>query len=652
MKKTSKILLIIIALIIVTTSSIYAFTGIMDTNDNIIIQEQITNGNGIVDITRDVVGYKLYYQWVEIDNSIYKQIKQLKDELQIIQYFNIYEATQDDEYYEYYYSAQNYYKETYGTILEDCSEQKVNENFAKIKTLLPDYTDNWIQTTDNKFNMDLATFSGTRDYVVWVQLEKKDGSKVFDAEVFELTGTKQETSEDNSQKIDKEDNIFISEIITNGEGIIEISRDVQGYKLYYQWIEIDNNLYKQIKKLKDELQIIQYFNIYEATQDDKDYEYYYSSQEYYKETYGTYLEDCSEQKVNENFTQISKLLPKCEGIWTKTTDNKYNIDLSTFSGTKNFVLWVQLEKQEGTKVYDAEIFELTGTKKPENTSDIIDKEDNIFISDIMTNGQGTIEITRDVANGYKLYYQWVEIDNDLYKQIRKLKDELQVIQFFNLYEATKDDEYYEYYYSSQEYYKEKYGTYLEDCSEQKVYENLEKITKLLPNYTNNWTQTTDNTFKMDLSSFSGTKDYVLWVQLEKQEGTKVYDAEIFELIGTKQEDNKPGEDDNKPDDGNKPGEDDNKPDDDNKPGEDDNKPDDDNKPEEDNNKPNNDKTTDNTKNDTTTSTSSTKTQTVGDSTKSSKTLPYAGIERSAMISGIIALTIVAIVTFIKYRKIK
>ena len=198
MKKLKNILsIILVAIIILTATSIMAYSGTLDARDDILISNTITNGKGSIDIARGVAGYKLYYQANELSNDTYKQIKQLKDELRVIQAFNIYEATQADSDYDEYASTQMYYKNLYGKNVDDCSEQKVNEDMSIIISLLPEYTDSWKQTKDNSFDIDLSSFAGNKDFVVWVQLVKQDGTKAYDAEVFELTGTKQETTNNN-----------------------------------------------------------------------------------------------------------------------------------------------------------------------------------------------------------------------------------------------------------------------------------------------------------------------------------------------------------------------------------------------------------------------------------------------------------------------
>ena len=198
MKNLKNILsIILVAIIMLTATSTMAYSGTLDASDDILISDTMTNGRGVIDIARGVAGYKLYYQANELSNDTYKQIKQLKDELRVIQAFNVYELTKSDADYNEYYSAQMYYKNLYGKIVEDWTDEKIKEDASIIKNLLPNYTDSWKQTTDNSFDIELSNFSGNKDFVVWVQLVKQDGTKAYDAEIFELTGTKKDTTNNN-----------------------------------------------------------------------------------------------------------------------------------------------------------------------------------------------------------------------------------------------------------------------------------------------------------------------------------------------------------------------------------------------------------------------------------------------------------------------
>ena len=495
-------------------------------------------------------------------------------------------------------------------------------------------------------------------------------------------------------EVDIDDNINISNIQGDGSGSITISRDIQnGYKLSYQWVEIENSIYKQIKKLNDELTIIGYFNLYAETESDEDYETYYLAQQYFKNTYGEIVTDATPNRIKAIRVQINSLLPEHNGTWKTTTNNNYNIDLGSFEGTKDYVLWVELEKPNGTKVYDAKVFELTGTKQNSNVSnEKVDPVDNISISDI-SNGKGTINISRDVEAGYELYYQWVEVNTETYKQIKKLKDELKVIGYFNLYAETESDEDYETYILAQQYYKEKYGENVKDATSARIKEIRESINKLTPVYTETWTKTTDNKYSIDLSSFEGTKYYTLWAKLVKKDGTIVYDSRTFELTGTKVADepstDKPGTDDSDTDEPSmdKPGTDD--PDTDepstDKPGTDDldtdepstdkpgtDDPDTDepstdkpgtddldtdepstDKPGTDNPSTSKTNTNNSNKNDNTSKvdTKSDSTYIQGDTTTSKSNLAYTGMQKSVAIGGICIFLGISMIMFIKYKNI-
>ena len=199
MKKLKNILSVILAVIIMlTATSTMAYSKTLDVRDEIQISTFISNEKGSIKIANQITGYSLYYQVNEMDNSTYKKIKQLEDELRVIQAFNMYEAAKTEKLYDEYLSTQIYYKNLYGTNVTNCRSQRADEAKSTIIYLLPDYKETWNQITDNSFNVNLSSFSGTKNFVVWVQLIKQDGTKVYDAEVFELTGTKKETTNDNN----------------------------------------------------------------------------------------------------------------------------------------------------------------------------------------------------------------------------------------------------------------------------------------------------------------------------------------------------------------------------------------------------------------------------------------------------------------------
>lgn len=175
-------------------------------------------------------------------------------------------------------------------------------------------------------------------------------------------------------------------------------------------------------------------------------------------------------------------------------------------------------------------------------SGTMDANDNIKIRDSISNGKGIVEVSGDAAAGYRLYYQWVEINSNTYKEIKKVNDEMEVISYYNLYEGytaaglqDKANEFGQKYENALKAYKAAYGIGIEDFSNAHYAQLKASKINLLPNFDETkWTQTTDNTFSKDLSTFSGKKDYVAWIKLETKSGTVAYDAQAFELIGTKQ----------------------------------------------------------------------------------------------------------------------
>ena len=198
MKNLKNILsIILVAIIMLTATSTMAYSKPLDVMNKIEISKFISNEKGSIKIANGITGYSLYYQVNEMDINTYKKIKQLEDELRVIQAYNMYEAAKTDKLYDEYISTQAYYKNLYGTNITNCTSKRADEAKSTIIYLLPDYKESWTQPTTNNFDINLSSFSGTKDFVVWVQLVKKDGTKVYDAEVFELTGTKQETTNNN-----------------------------------------------------------------------------------------------------------------------------------------------------------------------------------------------------------------------------------------------------------------------------------------------------------------------------------------------------------------------------------------------------------------------------------------------------------------------
>ena len=81
------------------------------------------------------------------------------------------------------------------------------------------------------------------------------------------------------------------------------------------------------------------------------------------------IDDATYQKITDKNTTREKaigLIPKYnDNNWKKTTDNKFTIDTSTYTGKKAFAVWSKLKSSDGTISYDVEVYSVSGTKKDE-----------------------------------------------------------------------------------------------------------------------------------------------------------------------------------------------------------------------------------------------------------------------------------------------
>lgn len=281
---------------------------------------------------------------------------------------------------------------------------------------------------------------------------------------------------------------------------------------------------------------------------------------------------------------------------------------------------------------------ILGVAKVNAYSGVVDVDDDITLPSKLTNGAGTITLSRNIQNA-DVSFQFVEMDSNTYKKIIKLKEELLVAQYFNIYEADQTEENYDVYVSAYKYYQEKYNETVDNYTTEHIDEVESIIIGLLPDYTSQWQSSTNNQIKIDLSTFSGTKYFTAWTKVVSN-GNTIYEAEVYELTGTKQEDNNKSDDDNKKDDNkddnnndNNNGKDDSNKDNNNS---NNNGNDDSNK---DNNNSNNNGKDDGKKDDTT----------IKDTTTSNTKIPQTG-ESNFII--LIALSIAVVMAVISYRKMK
>lgn len=104
-------------------------------------------------------------------------------------------------------------------------------------------------------------------------------------------------------------------------GTFSIYDKVPGYQVNYQYIEINDSVFEKIN-----------------------------------------ASDMTKEKAYD-------LVPKYnESNWIKSTDNKFSIDRSTYTGDKSFVVWAKLISANGTVNYDFAVYSVSGSKQEEKNT--------------------------------------------------------------------------------------------------------------------------------------------------------------------------------------------------------------------------------------------------------------------------------------------
>lgn len=195
----------------------------------------------------------------------------------------------------------------------------------------------------------------------------------------------------------------------------------------------------------------------------------------------------------------------------------------------------------------------------------LDPESLISFPFIVSDGKGKITVKSSVTN-YTLYYQNVEISNATYDEINTIKEngkaELSTIERqmnslkeeYNNLKTIKDEKYTTYqnaisnnlteeqinvakteYETANTNYTNKvkeYNTKVDEYNA-KVSQINNQVKDKLPMYNDsNWTKTTDGSFKVNLTQFSGKKSFSIWAKLVTGTNT-YYDQEIYSMNGTK-----------------------------------------------------------------------------------------------------------------------
>lgn len=195
----------------------------------------------------------------------------------------------------------------------------------------------------------------------------------------------------------------------------------------------------------------------------------------------------------------------------------------------------------------------------------LDPDSSISFPFIIFNGEGNINVS-SLETNYTLYYQAIEIPDETYNQIKNIQsegeeeldkitvemealdsecDNLKTIydeafeKYNSLLEAGTEGAELENakaeYDTAKTNYENKvkeYNTKVEE-NNAKVEEINQNIDELTPMYNDEkWQETVDGSFKIDVSTFNGTKAFALWARLIREDGTIIYDETICTTEGT------------------------------------------------------------------------------------------------------------------------
>lgn len=239
MKKTTKLIVTLILITLITLLSFNitkAHTVELDPDSLISFPNFIFGGEGKISIKLTDTNYKLYWQLVEISKSDYTKIEEIQDagkkdltdketEMKNLktEYENL-KSTKDEKKKEYDQAVADKLteseisaaKDAYDVALKNYNDKvteynskvdeynkKVNEVNDKVKELIPAFVENnWSETTDGNFKVDLSNYSGEKVFVVWAKLVF-NGKTSYDEVIYTMNGTKSEDIKVTAVSLDK-----------------------------------------------------------------------------------------------------------------------------------------------------------------------------------------------------------------------------------------------------------------------------------------------------------------------------------------------------------------------------------------------------------------------------------------------------------------
>lgn len=167
-----------------------------------------------------------------------------------------------------------------------------------------------------------------------------------------------------SGELDPDHLIWTPSMILNGEGTVTISNSVgDNYELYYEVLDLPVETGNRMTEIEDRLTEI------DTEISEKSQEYRNKQQEGATEEELAQLEaqlNALSGEGNGLYDEYKGLIPDyVDTSWIKSVDNKFVIDLSNFSGERNFMVWFKLITGDGETVYSAVRSKQEGTKQEE-----------------------------------------------------------------------------------------------------------------------------------------------------------------------------------------------------------------------------------------------------------------------------------------------
>lgn len=194
-------------------------------------------------------------------------------------------------------------------------------------------------------------------------------------------------------------------MITQGKGEISIDDEITGYTLYYQAVDISNDVNSQIDTiytegekeldaLDTELETLDAecdnletaydaaFEAWEAKVDsgasETEVAEAKTAYETAKTTWQNKIKEYNNKvneynaKVKEIESNINALIPTyVEDNWIKTEDGSFSVDVTQFSENRSYAIWAKLVCSDTTICYDVARYTVSGTKPTEIEVDTI-----------------------------------------------------------------------------------------------------------------------------------------------------------------------------------------------------------------------------------------------------------------------------------------